>query len=157
MTVPTVTVLRGLPAAGKTTLALRLVAEGGGRVGRVSRDDVRRDVFGLSMRPGEQVLDAEGEAVVTAVVEAIAVALLSSGVDVVADSTHLSDRHVARWEAVAERAGAVCVVRDLAVPVDVCVERDAARAAAGGRSVGAGVIEEMARSGGGTWERPTAG
>jgi predicted kinase len=144
---PTILVLRGLPGAGKTTWAREYLAAHRGRVGRVSRDDARRDVFGLTLAPWDAVLDRAGEDVVTAVVESTARALLAAGLDVIADACHLTEQHVDRWRAIAAECEATVDVVDLAVPVEECIARDLARASAGGRSVGALIIRTMSETG----------
>lgn len=148
-------VLSGLPGSGKSTWAREHLRGCRGRAGIVSRDAVREHVLGLSMEPGDQVLDRAGEAVVTAVAEAMARALLAAGCDVVADATHLDPAHIDRWRQVAAEYGTVVEVIDLGVPLEECIRRDADRAAVrlqwvGGRRVGEDVIREMAARG-----RPT--
>lgn len=141
---PALIVLRGLPGSGKSTWAREYARAHRGEVGIVSRDAVREHVLGLTMRPGDQVLDRAGEDLVTRLVEAMARALLAAGRDVVADTTNLRAEHVQAWRDLAAGHGATVEVVDLDVPVEECIRRDAARAAAGGRSVGADVIRRMA-------------
>lgn len=149
---PELIVLRGLPGSGKTTWARAYVGAHRGHAGIVSRDVVRRHVLGLTLRPGDAVLDRAGEDLVTSLVEAVAGVLLAAGCDVVADATHLSARHVEAWRRLADRHGATVRVVSLDVPVAECIRRDAARAATGGRSVGADVITRMAATSGPTYE-----
>ena len=100
---PTLTVLRGLPGSGKTTLARELRDDARNRAGRpgtlvvISRDDIRQHLIGLSMAPDDAVLDRAGEALVTAIETAIVDACLAAaGVDVVVDATHLDRSHLER-------------------------------------------------------------
>jgi predicted kinase len=152
-------VTRGLPGSGKTTRARDWLADGPNRV-RVNRDVLREHVWGLSMAPGEQVLNAAGEASVTALEEAMVGCLLTGGWSVVVDDTCLRDEYLARWVAIAGEAGAVLEVWDLrpgapdGVSVDECVRRDANRAVFGDRYVGEQVIRQMARDGRPTWDAP---
>ena len=149
----TLRVMRGLPGSGKSTWARATQAAfPQGAVAVLSRDDVREKVFGLSLAPGQGVLNAAGEDAVTAVTEVRARALLSRGVHVIADATHLSDEHLAPWVALALEVGADLELVDLRhIPVEECIARDAARAAAGGRGVGAKVIRELHETGRPTW------
>ena len=158
---PTLTVLRGLPGSGKTTLARELRDDARNRAGRpgtlvvISRDDIRQHLIGLSMAPDDAVLDRAGEALVTAIETAIVDACLAAaGVDVVVDATHLDRSHLERWDVAAGLHGAQLDVRDLDVPVEECIRRDAARAAAGGRHVGEDVIRRMAATSAPTYEEP---
>lgn len=132
-------ITRGLPGAGKTLLAERLVdLAPPGSMARVNRDDLR------AMMHGQRVGQQWQEDQVTAVQRAAVVDLLGAGVDVVVDDTNLPDTRVQEWEDLAARAGAVMQVVDLrSVPVETCIARDAARGAAGGRMVGEPVIREM--------------
>lgn len=154
----TLTVLSGLPGSGKTTLAKRMLEAARDRAGRpgtaarVSRDDIREHVIGLAMTTDDAVMDRPGEDVVTAVESAMVAALLDAGVDVVVDATNLRPEYVDRWREVAARHGADLVVRALDVPVDECVRRVTARAAAGGRYVEPDVIRSMAAGGRPTYE-----
>jgi predicted kinase len=140
----TITVLRGLPGSGKTTWAREYARAHRGEVGIVCRDTIREYVLGLTMQAGDSVLDRCGEDLVTALCRALAAVLLESGRDVIVDATNLSPVHVDVWRALASGYGAAVEILDMDVPVEECTRRDAARAAAGGRSVGADVIRRMA-------------
>jgi predicted kinase len=149
----TLLLTRGGPASGKSTAATAWVAADRTNRAMVSRDDLRERVYGLSMGPGDQVMDRAGEDEVTALEEAIVGHLLASGRSVAVHDTLLRDVYVDRWREIAAEAGAVVEILDLrGVPVEECIARDADRAAAGGRSVGADVIRRMDATGGRTWE-----
>lgn len=129
---------RGLPGAGKTTWAVAWVAAGAGRV-RQNRDSLRTMMFG-----GETGLDEHERAVTIAQHTAVA-ALLARGWSVVVDDTNMAGSAVDALRALADAAGARFEVYDLrAVPVSVCIARDAQRGARDGHWVGGGVIEDMA-------------
>lgn len=152
-------VLSGLPGSGKSTEARRIMGEAQKAAGRpgtaaiIARDTIRENVLGLTMGPGDQILDHAGEDVVTAVEDASVEALLAAGVElVIVDATHLTPRSVDRWRQVAARHGAEFEAIRLDVDVDECIRRDAARAAAGGRYVGAEVIRGIAARGAATWQ-----
>ncbi len=117
MPAPTLTITRGLPGSGKTSWARRQV----GHV-RVNRDELRR------MLHGGPLFTDRAERQVTIVQRATIEALLRAGVDVICDDTNLRARTVRDLTALARSCGADVVVRDFtAVPVEVCVARDAAR------------------------------
>jgi len=141
---PKIIVLRGLPGAGKSTRAREYMRTHPGQAGVVSRDTIRQHVLGLSMTPGDAVLDRAGEDLVTAIIEATARCLLASGRTVIADATHLRADHIDSWRVLSAEYGVPVEVVDLDVPAEECIRRDAARAAAGGRGVGADVIHAMA-------------
>jgi predicted kinase len=113
----TLTITRGLPGSGKSTWARR---EGKGV--RVNRDDLRRMLHGGNLGQGW------AEAQVTLAQRAMVGALLRAGVSVICDDTNLSHRAVTELRQVAEECEATFVVRDFTdVPIEVCIERDAAR------------------------------
>jgi predicted kinase len=120
---PSLTVLRGLPAAGKTTFARRIVAEAPTRRARVNRDDLRAMVHGgvfLGDDTERQIISAE---------HAMVAQLLRRGIDVVVDDTNLPSRTVRDFRRIAQRLSAEFRVVDLTnVPLDLCLERNAARA-----------------------------
>ena len=139
MPVPTVTVMRGLPGSGKTTAALAMVAASGGRLRRVNLDSLR---LMLDDNDGSLRLGREHEEVVTAVQDAAILAAIDAGFDVVVDNTHVVQRLPMRYKRLLATRNVRFEVVDLTdVPVEECIRRDAARS----RSVGAVVIQEMAK------------
>ncbi len=139
----TLHITRGLPGSGKTTYAREWVAADPTRRARVNRDDIR------TMLHGDRLGTRWQEDQVTVVQDAAVEALLRAEMDVICDDTNLGKADMIRWQRLATNAGATLAVIDLRhVPQDVCIARDAARGAAGGRLVGAEVIRAMAaRSG----------
>lgn len=134
MTGPTLTITRGLPGSGKTTWAQHQPGV------RVNRDDLR------AMLHGDQPWTPALEKVTVAARDTLIRAMLQRDVSVVCDDTNLDQATVDKLEAIGWLAGADVHVHDLrGVPLEVCVERDAARLADGGRGVGGDVIREMAR------------
>lgn len=131
---PTLHYTIGLPGSGKTTWARRYVHNHPGTV-RTNRDDLRAMLHHGLYTP-------DNERIVVEVQHAMIRDALRAGRDVVVDDTNLKGRTVMALEDLADRAGArINPVGFLDVPVDVCVERDAARP----QPVGETVIRAMAR------------
>ncbi|MFD9948755.1 AAA family ATPase [Nonomuraea sp. NPDC059023] len=130
----TLIITRGLPASGKTTWAKTWVANNVGLRARVNKDDLRLMLHNGTFVPRvtEQQIRVAHRALVTA--------LLAAGLDVVCDDTNLSQPAVTRLAAYAATAGASVEVKDFtSVPIDVCIQRDAARA----QPVGEPAIQNM--------------
>lgn len=131
----TLTATRGLPASGKTTYAKELLGiVRTGTLARVNRDDIR-----TMLHNGAPHLPVT-EQQVTVVQHGAIESLLRSGVNVICDDTNLRARHLRTLAEIAWKCGAEFKVRDfLTVPLETCLERDAAR----GDSVGEVVIRSM--------------
>ncbi|MCW2942256.1 MAG: 5-hydroxyl kinase [Actinomycetia bacterium] len=113
---------RGLPASGKTTWAMSWVAEDRAGRARVNRDDLRK-----MLDDGVHVKGVTEQRVM-AVRDAAIVRMLRNGIDVVCDDTNLPQRIARDLARLAKRAGANLKVHDFThVPLEVCIERDAAR------------------------------
>lgn len=136
---PKVWIARGYQASGKTELG-GVMQRSNPLLIRVSRDDLRATLFGAS-----GILSFEQEQIITKAERAQAKVLLEGGYDIYVDSTNLRKRWLQRWVDFAALNGADYEIIDLDTPVDECVRRDAARGAAGGRSVGEATIRETAR------------
>ncbi|WP_327351634.1 phosphatase domain-containing protein [Streptomyces sp. NBC_01304] len=131
---PTLHFTRGLPASGKTTWARAWTAEDRAGRARVNRDDLR-----AMLDSGEHVKGVT-EKRVMAVRDAAILKLLRQGHDVVCDDTNLPQRVARDLARLADRAGAELEVHDFTdVPLETCLERDAARAA----SVGEDTIRDL--------------
>ena len=119
----TLHITRGLPASGKTTWARAWAAEDREHRARVNRDELRRmldDGVHLKGVTEQRVLAVRDEALTR---------LLRSGYDVVCDDTNLPQWNVRALAKLARGAGAEFEVHDFThVPLETCLERDAARA-----------------------------
>ena len=133
---PVLIAMRGLPGSGKTTRSLEWVDNPANDAVRVNRDDLRRSLFN-----GEGILSKGKEDAITSVQQAIAKAAIQAGHNVIVDDTNLRTRYLRNWERLAMTNGATFLVEDVTTPVDVCVERDSARA----RTVGEDVIRTLAQ------------
>ena len=123
-TKPTIHLMRGLPASGKSTRARELMAAADGRMRRVSLDDLRRM---LDDNDGSKRLGYRHEETVLAVQDAAVLAALDAGFDVVVDNTHLISRIPNRLKRLVN-GRAVFEVHDFTdVDVEECIRRDALR------------------------------
>ncbi len=145
MRTQTVTIFRGLPGSGKTTKAVELVANSGGKVKRINKDDLRSmiDVGTYSKEREKLILQVRDNFILEA---------LNAGYDVIVDDTNLAPKHidhitdlVTGWNMANEsfKTNGVVKVDDsfLKVPIAECIERDAKRLI----PVGKKVIRSMAR------------
>lgn len=123
------TITRGLPASGKTTWARTQAAW------RVNRDDLR------AMAVATWDFSPEAEERITIAQYAMVRALLSSGQSVIVDDTNITRLRWSPLEAIARECGAEFIIMDFSeVSLEICLERNAARAT----SVPESVIHRMA-------------
>lgn len=146
---PTLTITRGLPASGKTTLArtkvhLREVLLASlfddelpqvpNQIARVNRDDLRAMLH-------VDDWTAAKEAATRAARDAAIGALLLTGWDVICDDTHLRGDEVLDMRALVLEHDATLEIMDLRfVPIEECIRRDSLRQ----NPVGQAVIERLA-------------
>jgi predicted kinase len=109
--------MRGVPGCGKSTWANAWVA-GAPRRARVSRDDIRFQLFG-------KYFDVD-EVMVTDVQDAMIRSLLSKNYSVVVDNTHISLKSLRQLKNLAGNQMRFAVIQ-LDVPVEVAIERNANR------------------------------
>jgi len=129
---PRITIMRGLPASGKSTEA-RLIVEKRRNTVRVNRDDLRKMVYnGGWSGPREKVI--------IAIEQAIAARALEQGQNVVVDDTNLTTSALDMWLGFAKEHDIDVESRFIDTPLNECIERDATRYARVGRAV----IEGMA-------------
>lgn len=144
---PTIHVMTGLPASGKTTAARALLATSKGRTRRVNLDDLRAMLGDDGT--GDRVWSREHEQTALGIQDAAVREAVAGGWDVVVDNTHLTQRIPKRLKDAALGQATFRVHDFTGVPVDECIRRDAARES----SVGEDVIRQLAAS----HERATRG
>lgn len=127
------TLLQGLPASGKSTLAEELVANGG--TIRVNKDLIRTMLHYDKFTGKNESMTSEAEF-------AVAEAAVSNNFDVVVDDTNLNPRTVEAWRNWAKQADHECHVEVIDVNTDIaeCIRRDNTRE----KRVGEHVITKMA-------------
>lgn len=131
-----VTILKGLPASGKSTWAREQVLLKPGSVKRVNKDELRQMIdAGYWSKGNEQfVIDQRNSIIWNA---------LLNGKHVIVDDTNLEKKHEEVIRDIAKKFSAQVIINDsfLSVPVEECIARDALR---GDKSVGEKVIRDMA-------------
>lgn len=122
--------LRGLPASGKSTYALKLVMQG---YKRINADDLRLMIDnGLYSKANEKF--------VTDTMQTMAALALQNNLNVVYDNTSFNPFHV-RWaKSLCQELRCELEIVDMKTPLDVCIQRDLERTK--GR-VGKDVIMKM--------------
>lgn len=122
--------LRGLPASGKSTHALKLVMQG---YKRVNADDLR-----LMVDNGNYT--KANEKYITDVMQTMAALALQGGFSVVVDNTNFNPFHIKYFKALCRDLRAELEIVDIKTPLEVCIQRDLERTK--GR-VGKDVITKM--------------
>lgn len=129
---PTLTMLKGLPASGKSTWAKEQAATGHGKVKRINKDDLRAmiDSSKHSKTNERQIIHVRNK---------LADFYLGDGCDVIIDDTNFAPQHEETLRKIAVTRKAEFVVKEFYIPVTVAEERDAKRV----NSVGPEVIRRM--------------
>lgn len=120
----TLHLMQGLPAAGKTTLARRIIAASQRPVRYVSLDALRWMLDGQRPSPhwppGTEAATERAQA-------ALAAQLLADGHDVLIDGTHLYPQQLHALRAALAGTAPDVLVHTLRTPVSVCTARDRRR------------------------------
>ena len=137
MTQPSILLLSGLPASGKTTYALNWLAEEPDQRVRVNYDELRVQLYGERWR-----FNRKEEDTMQAVAVMIASETLLAHKAVIIDNTNLTPKTRSKWKTVADKHGVLYEEHEIDTSVEECVRRDRFRE--GKASVGRAVIERMA-------------
>jgi len=114
----TIHVFKGLPASGKSTLALDMLKQAPGRYRRVNKDSIRTMLVGndFSFRSEAMVENIQNYAIETA---------LGKGFEVIVDNTNLKEKYYLDICAVAKKIGDVQVVEKyIECPLEECLLRN---------------------------------
>lgn len=124
---PRIHITTGLPASGKTTRAMELLADAKGGIRRVNLDSIRAMLDGPA---AHDVWSHRHEGVAQETQTAAVRACLAKGFDVIVDNTNLGARSLAPLKTVfSEFDDLSFAVHDFTdVPVEECIRRDALRA-----------------------------
>lgn len=130
------TVIRGLQASGKDTLARAMVAEtlSEPKPAMIVNRDHLRFMAGLDTTPGPY------ESTITLQQHALIRAGLKAGRHVISSDTNLAAKYVKEMAKIADFFGAEVEVVDMDTPLEVCILRDGIRGENGGHEVGSEVI-----------------
>jgi predicted kinase len=132
MVIRTVTMTRGLPASGKSTWAREQLAARPGQIKRINKDDLRSMLDdNRHSKNNEKLIEKSRDALILAAV--------SNGFDVIVDDTNLASRHEAHIRELVKGIAAVKIQDFTNADVEVCIARDLTR----DRSVGSRVIRQM--------------
>jgi predicted kinase len=113
--------MRGLPASGKTSLALEEVKRGQGKVKRINKDELRAMIDGGKFSRDREAMIEETRNMLTR-------HYLSQGKTVIIDDTNFHPSHEAALRQIAEECAVPFRIVDLSdVPLGVCLERNRIR------------------------------
>jgi predicted kinase len=129
---PELVVMVGISGSGKSTVAKSWINWGKGQVVRFNRDSMR------AMMYVDAPWETHRDDLVRVLEKEMARTALKMGKDVVIDDTNCVRRTRAVWETLAQETHVRLRIVTMTTPVDVCIERDAARP--GKESVGKNVI-----------------
>ncbi len=124
-------ILRGLPAAGKSTFARELVKKEPNWV-RINKDDLR------AMMHDSEWSDENEKSIIKAR-NALIISALVAGKNVIVDDTNFASIHEEKISEIASDFDAEVEVKYFDTPLHVCIDRDQARE----KSVGKKVIRDM--------------
>jgi predicted kinase len=129
---PRVILTKGLPGSGKSTWAKAQVDKYPDRFKRINKDDLRDMLHaGKHTKANERMVERARDALIMAALE--------SGYDVIIDDTNLAPRHFEHIRDLVQDIAKVSIQDFTDVPIAECIKRDLKR----NRSVGEKVIREM--------------
>ncbi|WXW92667.1 polynucleotide kinase [Streptomyces phage Enygma] len=131
-------ILRGIPGCGKSTWAHDVWLKENPNGIRVNRDDIRMQLFGRETGVDEEL--------VTRIEHGMVDGALSKGYSVIVDDTNIRHKYIKEFVKIGQRHGASVAVKQFDVSLETALERNAARATAGGRDVPESVIRKMHQS-----------
>lgn len=137
-------VFSGISGSGKTYAALEYQAElraKGYLVLRANRDEIRTDLFGESYHTVTPIQELERD--VTSIQHKLIHHGLKRGWTVISDDTNLHPAGIKNLKKIADEYGARFDEIPVIVPLELALERNRQRAAAGGRFVPEEVIASM--------------
>lgn len=111
-------VMRGVQGSGKSLFAERWVKQDPENRGRVSRDDIRKTVF------GSYTVDPDLEAAVTRIEHALIAALLASRKSVVVDNMNLRSKYVKEYLRIGQKHKVPVLHKDFPVDLEVALARN---------------------------------
>jgi predicted kinase len=128
--VPTICVLQGLPASGKSFLAKILTQDRNSK--RVSKDDLRSMLHSGTYTPEleEFILEVRDTIIETSILR---------GYNVVVDDTNLNPAHITSLKILAEHLNVGIFIIVMETPLEECIRRDSLR----DWPVGEAVIRDM--------------
>lgn len=134
---PSVLILSGLPAAGKSTYAKAWVAEDPQHRRRINYDDLRLEMFGPLW-----VFNHGDERRMKKTAQSLGRQYLEAGYSIVVDNTNLTGHARGPWENLAREFGIEPELYEIPATIEECVLRDSKRE--GNDRVGRAVIERFA-------------
>lgn len=117
----TLTMCKGLPAAGKSFWAKKQVAASKGKIKRINKDDLRAMI-------DDGIWSKDNEKHILKVRDKLIQHYMSNGFDVIVDDTNLHPKHEKALQELAEGFQAMFEVKSfLDVPLKTCITRDLKR------------------------------
>lgn len=141
---PNLIIFSGISGSGKTTAALELMETlraKGRQVLRINRDDLRTMLFGETYHTVPPIQEFEQS--VNGLQMKLLYYAMERGMTVISDDTNLSSGAVQGLKRVADKYDAEIIEIPVIVELEVALERNRLRAAAGGRFVPEDAIRSM--------------
>lgn len=117
-------ITRGIPACGKTTWAQEWRSKDWLYRSVSERDALRSELYKVT---GKTVLTNEQEDSITLTQDARVKNSLKNGFSVVVADTNIDPKNITRFRKIAKEFGAEFVIKEFDTPLEVCLQRNAAR------------------------------